>query len=268
MKVSLIQMDIKFAEPLYNYDHAAELIRRAAAGKQGKKPDVILLPETWNTGFFPTDNLQELSDHNGERTLKLIGTLAKEQGINIVAGSIANKKNGKIYNTSYIFDRNGKNITSYDKTHLFSPMGEDKHFSKGDNLVTFELDGVFCGIIICYDIRFVEMVRSLALKKIDVLFVVAQWPKKRINHWQILNRARAIENQIYVCCVNSCAHAGEVKFGGHSAIISPWGEVLLEAGEDEQIICGDLDLSTVTGIRNNINVYIDRRPELYSGVID
>ena len=253
-------MDIRFADPQYNYDHAAELIRCAAA----EKPDVILLPETWNTGFFPMDNLHELSDNNGECTQQVIGKLAKEHGINIIAGSIANIKNGKIYNSSCIFDRNGNIITSYDKTHLFSPMGEDKHFSKGDHLVTFKLDGLFCGIVICYDIRFVEMVRSLALKKIDVLFVVAQWPEKRIHHWQILNKARAIENQIYVCSVNSCAHAGDVKFGGKSVIISPWGEILAEAGEDEQIICVNLDLSVLTDIRNSINVYNDRRPELYS----
>ena len=255
-------MDMRLGDPDYNYDHAAELIRQAAA----EKPDVIVLPETWNLGFFPKENLREHCDQDGERSRQVIGALAKELGINIIAGSIANLKSGKIYNTAYVFDRCGNTLASYDKTHLFSPSGEDKYFSKGDHIVTFNLDGVHCGIVICYDIRFAELIRSIALMNIDVLFVVAQWPETRIAHWQVLNKARAIENQIFVCCVNSCAKAGEVKFGGHSAIISPWGEVLLEATGDEQILCGKLDLSILAGIRSSINVYRDRRPELYGSL--
>jgi len=264
MKISMIQMDVRFAEPDCNFEHAAEMVRRAVQERpDGAKPDVVTLPETFNVGFFPRENLQGLSDKDGQRTKQVFSALAKELDVNIIAGSVANLKEGGVYNTCHIFNRSGGVAATYDKTHLFSPMDEHKYFSKGQRLTTFELDGVSCGIVICYDIRFVELVRALALKTIDVLFVVAQWPKVRLPHWQTLNRARAIENQMFVCCTNSCAVAGEVKYGGHSSLINPWGEVLAEGGEEEEIVHGELDLSIVKGIRESINVYRDRRPDLY-----
>lgn len=260
MKVSSIQMNMRLGDPDYNFDHAVALVRQAAQ----MKPDVITLPETWNVGFFPKENLAALSDQDGARVKSVFGPLAKELGINIIAGSVANQKNGKIYNTAYIFDRRGALVADYDKTHLFTPMGEDNYFENGGRVVQFELDGVRCGIVICYDIRFLELVRTLALKKIDVLFVVAQWPDKRVFHWNTLNRARAIENQMFVVCTNSCGLAGETRYGGNSALIDPWGETIAAAGTEEEIITGVLDMSIIKGIRESINVFRDRRPALYN----
>ena len=260
MKVSSIQMNMRLGDPDYNFNHAVELVRQAAQ----MKPDVITLPETWNVGFFPKEKLAELSDPDGARVKSVFGPLAKELGINIIAGSVANLKNEKIYNTAYIFDRKGSLVADYDKTHLFTPMGEDNYFENGSRVVQFELDGVRCGIVICYDIRFLELIRTLALKKIDVLFVVAQWPDKRILHWNTFNRARAIENQMFVVCTNSCGLAGETRYGGSSALIDPWGETITAAGTDEEIITGVLDMSIIEGIRESINVFRDRRPALYN----
>lgn len=260
MKISMIQMDMKLGEPEYNFKHAKELIRRAA---ETEHPDIITLPETWNVGFFPHEHLEELSDNDGKRVREEIGGLAKELHVNIVAGSVSNNWDGKVYNTAYIFDRDGREVASYDKTHLFSPMGEDSYFKKGDGLCTFTLDGMSCGLVICYDIRFCELIRATALKGIDTLFVVAQWPDKRVRHWEILNTARAIENQMFVSCTNSCGRAGETKYAGHSAVIDPWGEPLVVGGEEEEILTAELDLGVLDGIRNSINVYRDRRPELY-----
>lgn len=259
MKVSVVQMDMLLADPEYNFKHAEELIREAAKDK----PDVITLPETWNTGFFPKENLEILSDNNGEKVKAVFGALAKELNVNIVAGSVANAKNGKVYNTSFTFDRSGECIAEYDKTHLFTNMGEEEYFEWGKNVVTFEIDGVKCGIIICYDVRFLELVRTLSLQGIEVLFVVSQWPVKRLKHWQILNMARAIENQMFVVCTNSCGTAGETKYAGHSAIIDPLGEVIAEGDDSELILSGELDLNILKNIRNTINVYRDRKPELY-----
>ena len=115
----------------------------------------------------------------------------------------------------------------------------------------------------CYDIRFLELIRTLALKEIDILFVPAQWPVPRLNHWETLNLARAIENQIYVVSNNSCGTAGETVYAGHSAVIDPWGEVLAKGSYNEEIITQDIDLEVVEKIRNTINVYRDRRPNLY-----
>lgn len=259
MKVSIIQMDMRLGDPEYNFGHAAALIRQAAQ----EKPDVITLPETWNTGFFPRENLPALCDRDGARVREEIGGLARELSVNIVAGSVANLRDGAVCNTAYIFGRDGSTLAEYDKTHLFTPMGEHEFFGYGGRVVDFMMDGIHCGVVICYDIRFLELVRTLALRGISVLFVVAQWPAARLFHWETLNRARAIENQLFVACTNSCGTAGETVYAGHSALLDPLGEAIASAGANEEIITGELDPGILEHIRGTINVYRDRRPELY-----
>ena len=257
MKVSCLQMDMKLARPNENLVHAERLIGEAMKDS----PDVVVLPETWNTGFFPKERLEELSDSG--KIKARIGELAKNYGVNIVAGSVSNRRGGKVYNTSFVFDRSGACVAEYDKTHLFTPMGEHSYYAFGDHLSTFTLDGVKCGIIICYDIRFPEIVRSLALSGIEVLFVVSQWPRERIAHLRTLTAARAIENQMYVVCCNSCGRAENTIFGGNSAVIDPLGNVLSLAGETEEIISAECDMRVVSKIRGKIPVFRDRRAELY-----
>ena len=259
MKVSCVQMDMAFGSVDENYAKAESLIREAAK----KDVDVIVLPETWNTGFSPKENTEKNCDKNGERTKRVIGGLAKELKVNIVSGSIANLKGDKIYNTAYVFDRFGNCIAEYDKTHLFSPMGEDKFFEKGKNICKFTLDGKSCGIIICYDIRFPELTRSMAVNGLDCLFVVCQWPSVRIPHLTTLVKARAIENQMFTVCCNSCGKAGDTIYGGSSLMVDPWGVELVSAGEKEEIIKAQLDFGIIENIRNNINVFKDRRVDLY-----
>ena len=259
MKISCLQMDMAQGQVEQNFACAQALIRQAMA----EKPDVIVLPETWNTGFAPKAGLEELCDRDGQRVKEQIGELAKELSVNIVAGSVSNIRDGKVYNTAMVFDRQGACVASYDKTHLFTPMGEDKHYTPGDHLCRFTLDGVSCGIIICYDIRFPELTRSLTVSGLDMLFVVSQWPKVRISHLRSLTVARAIENQMFVVCCNSCGSAGKTVYGGNSAIVDPWGETIALAGETRQILCADADLSVLKNIRESIHVFRDRRPELY-----
>jgi omega-amidase len=258
MRVSAVQMSMRQRDRDYNFTHAEELIRKAAEGK----PDVILLPETWETGFCP-EYAEELCDNAGERLKALFSPLARELNVNIVAGSISDRRGGNLYNTSYIFGRSGKVAASYDKTHLFTYMGENLYYRAGRNLVTFELDGVMCATIICYDLRFPELTRTLALSGIDVLFIVAQWPEARIDILRLLSRARAAENQCFAALCNSCGTAGRTVFGGCSALIDPMGRVAAEAGTGEEIISADFDLGKLISVRNSINVFKDRRPCLY-----
>ena len=260
MKISCIQMDMRLGEVDYNFAHAEKLIRSTVAAEGS---DVVVLPETWNTGFFPKEDLEALCDRDGELVKARIGALAKEFAVNIVAGSVSNLRNGKVYNTAMVFNRQGECIASYDKTHLFTPMGEDNYYTPGDHLCRFSLDGVACGLIICYDVRFPELTRSLTVPGLDVLFMVSQWPNVRTFHLRSLTTARAIENQMFVVCCNSCGTAGETVYGGNSAIIDPWGETIALAGEKEQLLSAELDMSVIDKIRNSIHVFRDRRPELY-----
>ena len=152
MRLSVIQMDMRLGESAYNFAHAEALLRRAAA----EGADTALLPETWNTGFFPADHLPERSDRGGEAVKALCAPLARELNMNIVAGSVSDRRGGRVYNTAYVFDRQGACLAAYDKTHLFTPMGEHEHYAAGDHLTTFSLDGHKCGLLICYDLRFPE----------------------------------------------------------------------------------------------------------------
>ena len=256
MKVTCIQMDMALGAAEANFARAEALVRSAAA----EGPDVVVLPEMWNTGFFPED-LDACADPEGARTKALFGPLAKELGVNIVCGSAAVRRGEEFFNTAYVFDRTGALIAEYDKTHLFSPSGEDQRFRAGDSLCLFRLEGRTSGLILCYDLRFPELARSLALMGAQLLFVPAQWPASRLAHLETLARARAIENQMFLCLCNSAA--SDTRCAGHSALIAPDGAYLARAGEGEAVITGEADFSALDGIRSSINVFRDRRPELY-----
>ncbi len=260
MKVSCIQMDMAFGQVEENYTHAKALIVQAMEAQS----DVLVLPETWTTGFFPRENLEDLCDLDCTRVKAEMGALARQYQVNIIAGSVPNLREGKVYNTACVFDRTGACIAQYDKTHLFTPSGEDDFFTPGDHLCRFTLDGVRCGLIVCYDIRFPELTRSLTVPGLDMLFVVAQWPKIRTHHLRSLTIARAIENQMFAVCCNSCGTAGATVHGGNSSIVDPWGETLALAGESEEILTANCDLEILANIRSTIPVFRDRRPELYT----
>lgn len=259
MKISILQMDVLFQENKKNYQKIEKLISDTSI----KGSDVLVLPETWNAGFFPKENLEKFADWEGEETKRFFQKLCQNYSIHAVAGSIVNQKEGKICNTSYIFNRKGEEIASYDKVHLFSPMKEHEFFESGNRFTTFSIDGVLCGIIICYDLRFLEWIRTLALEGIQVLFVVAQWPEARIEHWKLLNQVRAIENQFYVVAVNACGTIGNLKFGGNSLVIDPWGKILYQFGAEEEIYTIEIQLEDIKKIRESINIFRDRKPELY-----
>ena len=257
MRVSCVQLDMKLGDVKANFAHAEAMIREAV---NRDHPDTVVLPETWNTGFFPQE-LAPCADDDGKATKALCSALAKELHINIVAGSVANRRADGYYNTAYVFDRSGNLVAEYDKTHLFTPSGEHNFFRMGSRTCRFTLEGIPCGLIICYDIRFPELIRSLTVQGVDLLFVVSQWPAKRAMHLDTLARARAIENQTFLALCNSAA--ADTACAGHSAIIDPWGEYLAKAGETEEIISANLDFSVIQGIRESINVFRDRRPDLY-----
>lgn len=199
-----------------------------------------------------------------ENYYKKMGTTITENEIFVSSGACDDLGDIlELFDTAFVFNREGARIAEYDKTHLFTPMGEHDHYTGGDHRCHFTLDGVKCSIIICYDVRFPELTRSLALSGLDMLFVVSQWPKERIFHLRTITTARAIENQMFVVCCNSCGTADKTVFGGNSAVIDPFGKTLALAGETEEIISAACDMQMLSEIRESIPVFRDRRPELY-----
>ena len=259
MNISCIQMDMALGKREENFLRARTLAEKAME----EKPDVLVFPELWDVGFFPREELLSLSLGEEERAKAFFGTLARQFNVNIVAGSIASRREGKVYNTALVFDRTGSCIARYDKSHLFSPMGENDWFAPGHRLCTFFLDAVPCGLLICYDLRFPEAARTLALSGMDVLFVVAQWPRERVSQMKTLLSARAVENQVYALCCNSCATAGDTVYGGNSCAFDPLGNCLSQAGEREEILPVSCDPGSLPALRKAIPVFGERRPEIY-----
>ncbi|KRE93053.1 nitrilase [Paenibacillus sp. Soil766] len=260
LNLALIQMDITIGDPDANFAHLAKLLQEAMEAE--KKPDVLIFPEMWNTGYALTE-IHQLADVNGERTKAFLSEFARTHSVNIIGGSIADKKEDRVLNTIYAWDREGNEIAEYSKIHLFRLMDEEKFLHSGEQLGLFELEGVPAGAMICYDIRFPELSRKLALDGARIMFVPAEWPHPRLHHWRTLLMARAIENQMYVVSCNRVGTSGTTNFFGHSMVIDPWGEVLVEGDETEAILRTTIDLEEVVRVRGKIPVFEDRRPHLY-----
>lgn len=260
VKIGCIQLNVGFGKVEENFARAEEKIREAAS----LGAEIIVLPEMWNTGYA-LEKLPELADVDGERTKAFLHGLSKELGVHIVGGSVSIKKEDKFYNTTYTFNKDGEQVGEYSKAHLFRLMDEHLYLEAGDSMNRFQLGDIEAAGVICYDIRFPEWLRAHALDGAKVLFVPAQWPTPRIDHWKTLLQARAIENQCFVIAVNRIANKVE-NFNGQSMVIQPWGEVLWVGAEDEEVAIIDVDFSIVDEVRGRIPVYEDRRPGLYEGV--
>ncbi|HEU4963337.1 MAG TPA: carbon-nitrogen family hydrolase [Bacilli bacterium] len=259
LKLALLQIDIAFGDPEANRAKARAWIEQAA--QQGA--DVIVLPEMWTTAYS-LENIRDIADRDGAETIALCNELAKTYHVNIHAGSVANLRGDDVYNTTYLFNREGEVVGDYSKIHLFRLMDEEKYLLGGDKVGRFQLDGVEVGTMICYDLRFPELARTLSLDGAQVLFLPAEWPHPRLNHWRHLQIARAIENQMFVVSCNRVGRAGETEFFGHSMVIDPWGEVVFEADETEGLHLVEIDLGIVPEIRSRIPIFEDRRPDLYT----
>jgi len=260
LRVSLIQMHVRAGEPDANFAAIEQWLGRAAA--MAVKPDLIVVPEMWNTGYA-LDRIGELADPEGRRTREAISAFCRRHRIHVLAGSIAERSGKGVCNASYLFDRDGSVVGRYAKIHLFPLMDEPRHLRGGDRVALAELEGARAGIMICFDLRFPELARRLALEGARMLLVPAQWPHPRLHHWRTLLMARAIENQLWVIGCNRVGESGAVRFFGHSMVVDPWGETVAEAGEDETILTAQIDLDAVEEARRRLPVWECRRPELY-----
>ncbi|KZZ83555.1 carbon-nitrogen family hydrolase [Bacillus sp. SJS] len=261
--ICCIQFNIAFGDPEENKKRVS-LAMEEAMSKEA--PDFLILPELWNTGYDLT-RLEVIADEEGIDSKAFLSELAKKHSVNLIAGSIAKKSGHEVTNTMLIFDREGNLIHEYSKLHLFKLMDEHHYLKGGRESGLFTLDGINCAGFICYDIRFPEWMREHAANGAEVLFVAAEWPLPRLHHWRSLLIARAIENQAYVVACNRSGSDPNNQFAGHSLVIDPWGNVIAEAGESEEILSAELDFSEIAGIRKQISVFQDRRPEFYQSFV-
>lgn len=228
--------------------------------------DIVVLPEMWTSGY-DLENIEQYAAEDLEPVLTEMKKLATTYDVNIVAGSIPNTKGtSAVYNTAFVIDRHGQLVYEYSKMHLVPMLNEPEFLASGnDSAEVFELEGQSMGALICYDLRFPEVFRDLALLGAKVIFVVAEWPIERSDHWVTLLKARAIENQCYIVVSNTIgSQSNGSTFAGKSLIIDPFGKVMAEGSENqEEILSETLNLSYIDQIREDIPIFKSRRKELY-----
>lgn len=256
INAAAIQFNVKQGDVAANLAYVRSALERAA----DRGAQLVVLPEMWSTGFS-YKNLNELAKGTAgivDELLELSGRLKL-----VICGSMPEPDGtDRVYNTIFLAD-NGRLAGVYRKIHLFSLLKEDLAFAGGDTWLLADTSIGKIGVIICYDLRFPELTRRLAIEGAQVICVPAQWPKPRQEHWRALLRARAIENQLFVVSCNACGIIGKLDFFGMSMVIDPKGEVLAEAGEEELEIVAPLDMQLMIDWRAQIPCFNDRKPECY-----
>ena len=261
IKVSMLQMDIVFGNPKANSDKAIPLIE--AAAREGSK--VVLLPELWTTGYSYED-LRSLAESLEEKTSSAVLNAASSNNVYVI-GSIPRIKDNMIYNTCLVVGPHGI-VGRYDKVHLFRLIGENNFFTAGKSYSIYHMEFGVIGTALCYDIRFPELCRPIAIAGAKILFVPAEWPHPRLKHWRSLLIGRAIENQMFVVGCNRVGMDPLNTYFGHSMIVDPAGEVLVEGGESEALLTGGIDLEKVDRIRSQIPCFEDRNTVAYENRVE
>ncbi len=268
LRVSLAQFDVQKGNPRANWTRVQQLV--AEANNQGAH--IVVLPELWDIGYA-LDKAKDLSSSLSGGLFSQVMALAKQHNI-FILGSMIEKRGLGVCNTAAIVSPNRGVVGAYRKLHVFPLMDEDKWITPGEAALTFDLPWGKSAVAICYDLRFPELFRRYAVEGAIITFMPAQWPHPRLEHFRTLVRARAIENQMYVVAVNRVGgddydHNTEsyaTQFAGHSMVIDPWGETVIELGEGEGVYTIDVDLTAVEQIRHQMPVLTNRRPEHYSSL--
>ena len=234
--------------------------------------DFIVLPEMFNCPYSNDKFIEYGEDEKTSRTLNAISSLASENNVYILAGSIPEKENDKLYNTSYLFDRNGNIIAKHRKMHLFDIDVKDRITFKESDVLTAgneftiaETEFGKVGIGICYDIRFPELARVMVEKGALILFYPGAFNMTTgPAHWELLFRSRALDNQAF--CVGIAPALNEdasYHSYGHSIIANPWGEILAQGDYGEKVIISEIDLSEIKKIREELPLLKNKREDLY-----
>lgn len=262
LQVALLQFSVALADRQANRNAVKRWLNHLKPALSSDMPRAVVIPEIWDVGYA-LDRASELADKEGQASAEFLGQLAREHAVWFAGGSVLASMPTGFANRGQIINPDGALVAHYDKVHLIRLMKEDQCFTAGREMCLFDLEGVKAGYVTCYDIRFCEWLRSYALAGVEVLFVAAQWPTSRIEHWKALLCARAIENQMYVVACNRCGVTDDSAFGGHSMVIDPLGHVLYQGGSGEEAGLVTIEIDDVAKTRNFLTVFNDRAPEIY-----
>lgn len=267
IKLGLCQMNV-IDNKKANIENAKLMINEGVS----KNADFIVLPEMFNCPYSNDKFIEYAEEEQNSFTLDEISSSAKDNQVYILAGSIPEKENGKLYNTSYLFDKSGNIIAKHRKMHLFDidvkgkiTFKESDVLTAGDEFTIADTEFGKIGIGICYDVRFPELARIMVEKGALILFYPGAFNMTTgPAHWELLFRSRALDNQVY--CVGVAPALNEdasYHSFGHSIIANPWGEILAEADEKENLITCDIDLDEIKKIREELPLLKNKREDLY-----
>jgi predicted amidohydrolase len=268
LRVACVQLNAR-APKADVIERAERLVARAAA----TGADLVLLPEKW-TGIGPPDVIRAVAEsiEDGEAVQAMRGW-ARAHGITLVGGSIVERREGreKLSNTSLVFDPEGEIAAAYRKIHMFDvDVGgqvyrESETEEPGDRPVATEVEGWKVGLTICYDLRFPELYRILALEGCEAITVPAAFTLYTgKDHWELLLRARAVENQCYVIAANQWGSFADGKAAfGRSSIVDPWGLVLAQAPDEDTVISAELDRARLQELRASLPSLANRQSAAY-----
>lgn len=255
-KVRLWQVETSDSEPI--------AVRRArvleALPSHAAACDILVLPELWLTGAFNLKNAAEHALPFNNDLLPAIADIAAQTNTYIHAGSFALANAGeKAFNTAVLFGPSGHEIARYRKQHLFGfADGERTVIQPSTDVSITETPAGNTALTICYDLRFPEQYRTLVDANVETFLTCAGWPAVRLDAWDVLNRARAIENQTFVIACNGRGVQGEVTLGGQSLVVAPTGEVITRASQTDEYIDAEIDVTAVAQWREQFPVLKDR----------
>lgn len=260
LTIALAQMAITSGRPDLNEAEARRLAAQAADAGAG----LLLLPELWPTGYDLVYAAGCAAPLDGGHFALMAG-IARTYHLHVLGTALEANPAGRPYNTAALYTPDGERAAWYRKAHLFAPMGEVEHLSPGDALPVFDLPWGRTALAICYDLRFPEMWRRYMQAGAQLILIPAEWPIRRVEHWRLLLKARAIENQLFVAGCNRAGVGSDAQdpFGGHSAAVDPWGQVLVEGELEPGLYLASLDLDQVDRCRRVFPWLDDRRPDLY-----
>ena len=257
LTIALAQINIHTGQPEANLARAREF----AAQAREAGADLLLLPELWLHGY-DLERAEEWAAPLGEDGFAHMADLAREFGLHL-AGSLLERHAGGVSNTAVLYGPDGALLGAYRKVHLFRLMQEPRYLAPGDHATLCPTPWGPTGLAICYDLRFPELFRVMALTGAVLFLVPAQWPVRRIEAWLILARARAVENELIVAACNRVGNDGQVEFPGRSLVVDPWGNVLVEGDDQERLLIAQADLREIHKARRYLTVFQDRRPDAY-----
>lgn len=232
-------------------------------GQEAPEADLLVLPELWIPGAFDLVTARDVAAPLDGTLLDTLRSIARTSGTWIHAGSYAERTDdGRTFNTSVVIDGTGALVTTYRKRHLFGfETGERTLMSGGNDLVVIDTPLGRTGIATCYDLRFPEMFRLLIDRGATALLLCAGWPTLRIEAWRVLCRARAAENLAFVVACNGVGSHADVVLGGHSVVVDPIGDVIVEAGFGEQALWAEVDPDAPARWRAEFPALEDRIPD-------